>query len=278
MAGAGRRGTLAFGVVIDDPSRRVWLKTACDVLGRRLGTIVFPQWASSYEALVEGLTAGTVDFAWTPPLVAAVLVQRRKAQPVVCSRRGNASHYRAVLFARKDSGLLTPAKLCERHIAWVDRNSASGYVVPRMWLRDNGFDPDGMFKRESFLGTHGAVARAVLRGWADAGATFALFGAGPDAIVQAGWMEAEPKAADDVHVVANVGVVPSDCISVTTRLDSRDRQRIANAFLELDAAALESFRVALGTEGYEAAAPDHARALERLLLGVARRASLVPPA
>jgi phosphonate transport system substrate-binding protein len=164
-------------------------------------------------------------------------------------------------------------------VAWVDASSASGYVVPCVWLRDNGFAPEELFDKQSFLGTHGAVARAVLRGEADVGATFALFSSGLRATVEAGWTELDPSSADDVVMVVNAGTVPADCISVARRLGDAMKGRIERALLGLGGDDIRVFRQALGAEGYEHCPPDHVAALRRLRAEATRRirTSLPPP-
>lgn len=263
---------MAFGVVMGDASRRKILKEVCDVLTRRLGVIVYPQLARSYVDLAQAVTAGSVELAWTPPLVAAGLVESSAAHVVVVSRRDNSAQYRAVIFARLDSGIRGPADLRGKHMAWVDASSASGYVVPAVWLRTNGFPAEDLFARESFLGTHGAVVRAVLEGRADAGATFALFSAGLHATIEAGWTELDASSADEIQMVVNAGIVPADCICLSARVDSKERRRIEQVFLALDGLELQLFRKALGAEGYERAPAEHLRALRRLQLEAARAA------
>jgi phosphonate transport system substrate-binding protein len=279
VAERATKGTLAFGVVTSDPARRAWLKNACDVLSRRVGAVVYPQIARSYAELTAAMTAGSVDLAWTPPLVAAGLVGLRVATVAVVSRRDNSAQYRAVIFARRDSGIRDVQDLRGKHMAWVDRTSASGHVVPCMWLREKGFPPESLFASQSFLGTHGAVARAVLRREADAGATFALFSAGLRATVEAGWTEIDPTSADDVRMVVNAGVVPADCISVSTRLTPAMHANIQRGFLSLEGEEIVVVRKALGAEGYARCPADHARALRRLELEApgALRHSIPPP-
>lgn len=57
-------------------------------------------------------------------------------------------------------------------MAWVDTNSSAGYLVPRMRIAAAGLDPETLFARQSFLGSHERVACAGLDGDADAGATY----------------------------------------------------------------------------------------------------------
>jgi phosphonate transport system substrate-binding protein len=273
------KSTLAFGVVTSDPARRTWLKSACELLSRRVGAIVYPQVAIGYRELADSMASGSIDLAWAPPLVAADLIERRAAVVAVVSRRDNSSQYRAVIFARRDSGIRAPDEMRNTHVAWVDRTSASGYVVPCVWLRDHGFAPERLFARQSFLGTHGAVTKAVLRQEADLGATFALFSAGLRATVEAGWTELDPSSADDIRLVVNAGSVPADCIALSAGLPPELRARLEQGFLGLDAQEITVVRKALGSEGYAPCPADYVQSLRRLALEAtlsARRS--LPPA
>jgi phosphonate transport system substrate-binding protein len=273
------KGTLAFGVVSSDPARRPWLKNACDLLSRRVGAVVYPQIARGYAELSDAMTSGSIDLAWAPPLIAADLVERRVSCVAAVSRRDNAAQYRAVIFARRDSTIRDVEELRDKRMAWVDRTSASGYVVPCAWLREHGFVPEQLFARQSFLGTHGAVARAVLRREVDAGATFALFAAGLRATVEAGWTEIDPSSADEIRVVVNAGTVPADCIIVSAGLSAELCARIEQAFLGLEGQDIAVVRRALGADGYARCPADHARLLRRLAFeaSLALRRSLPPP-
>jgi phosphonate transport system substrate-binding protein len=268
----GEKKTFAFGIVMSDASRRVLFQRVCEHLGRRLGGVVYPQLARTYVELEDLVMNGSVEIAWTPPLVAADLVERKAALVAVVSKRDNAAQYRAVVFVRRNSGILTVRDLQGASVAWVEPTSASGYIVPRAWLRDNGSPPDELFGQQFIVGSHGAVARAVLNGEVNAGATFALFTLGLRTTIQAGWTELDPASADDVHVVVNAGIVPADCISVSSKLTVPVRERIAEAFIGLEPEQLADFRKVLGAEGYEKPPVAHGQSLRRLRLEAMRTA------
>lgn len=268
----GLKKTFSFGIVMSDASKRVRFQLACEHLGRRLGGVVYPQLARSYTELEELVAAGSVEIAWTPPLVAAELVERKAAKVLVVSKRDNAAQYRSVVFVRRDSNIITQRDLQGARVAWVDPTSASGYIVPRAWLRDNGSPPDDLFGQQFMVGSHGAVARAVLNGEVHAGATFALFSHGLRTTIEAGWTELDPASADHVHVVVNAGIVPADCISVSSQLSGPVQERIVQAFVGLEPEQLSDFRKVLGAEGYERPPLAHAHSLRRLRLEAMRAA------
>lgn len=270
MRTAGVKKSFAFGIVTSDPQKRSRFQSACEHLGRRLGGVVYPQIVRSYADLEDTFIRGALEIAWTPPLVAAELVERKLASVCVISKRDSAAQYRSVIFVRRDSGRTTMGDLAGAHVAWVDPTSASGYIVPRAYLRDNGHPPDELFAFETMAGSHGAVARMVLAGEVDAGATFALFTAGLRTTIEAGWTEVDPKCADDVHVVVNAGIVPADCIAVSSRLAPDLQKQLADAFVGLTPEQRADFRKSVGAEAYERPPAGHGQSLRRLRLEAMR--------
>lgn len=270
MRDRGIKKTFSFGIVMNDASKRARLQIACEHLGRKLGGVVYPQLARSYTEIEDLVSSGAIEIAWTPPLVAAELVEKKVAQVIVVSKRDNAAQYRSVVFVRRDSNIVTLRDLMGADVGWVDPTSASGYIVPRAWLRDNGSAPDEFFRRQTILGSHGAVARAVLEGQVHAGATFALFSHSLRSTVEAGWTELDPASAEDIHVVVNAGIVPADCISASAKLPQETRDQLANAFTTLEPNERADFRRVLGAEGYERPPPSHGPSLRRLRLEAMR--------
>ena len=57
-------------------------------------------------------------------------------------------------------------------MAWSDPNSASGYLIPRAALRQQGINPETFFGRSGFAGGHEQAIVAVLGRQYDAGVTW----------------------------------------------------------------------------------------------------------
>jgi len=126
--------------------------------------------AASYEALAKDLLAGRADAVWAPPFVCArveALGVRVLARGV---RRGRSS-YRSALVARAGSGL-TLEKLQGARIAWVDRDSVAGYLLPVAFLKTRGLEPGKLFASQQFTGSYRAALEAVEAGVADVAGVF----------------------------------------------------------------------------------------------------------
>ena len=178
--------------------------------------------------------------------------------------RGGQAAYHAALFTRHASPVETLADLRGRRAAWVDAESAAGYLLPRLKLRAEGLDPGTLFGKESFLGTHARVAVAVLAGDADVGATYLSLDPRTQRPVSAGWLNAG-AGINGALILATVGPIPSDTIVFSRRIPAGERAEIVDKVRALPASLPEVVGRLLGAEGFERASPAHFAALRDLL-------------
>jgi phosphonate transport system substrate-binding protein len=80
-------------------------------------------------------------------------------------------YYRGQFITKADSGIKTLADLKGKTFCFVDPNSTSGYIVPRIILAANGINPDTDITATN-AGSHNNVAIAVYNGDCDAGVTY----------------------------------------------------------------------------------------------------------
>src|SRR5262249_10301955 len=149
-----------------------------------------------YQGLLDAMQEGSIDFAWLPPVVALRAMGRLQVVPIALPVRGGVSVYSTALFARSGSRLKNPSDIVGVRAAWVDRQSAAGYIVIRSHLQSLGVNLDRAFRDNLFMGTHDQVVRAVLRGEADVGATFLYLNAAtlealPDMVLYGAWGDAD---------------------------------------------------------------------------------------
>jgi phosphonate transport system substrate-binding protein len=254
---------LVFAVVSGDPMARTSLARVCDAIAAQRACRIRPDVLSAYGLLPERIASGLVHVAWAPPLVAHALVKRHLAVAVSCPRRPGGLAYHSALFARERSRFRSAGDLTGARAAWVDSSSLSGYVLARSWCRKNGVDPERTLARQQFLKTHSAVARAVIGGEADIGATYANVDPKSSRIVDAGWSEIG-VGAGDVHVLATMGPVPSDAIVVSARVPDPMRDAIRTALETLTGAASAAVRVLFRAERFERPPASYLASLEEI--------------
>ena len=239
MAGGSEESTIAetvttlhFGVVANPEQAREALAQFCGDLERATGMSIQPKAAESYSALVNGVRQGEIDIAWAPPLVAVELEDQKLASSVAVVQRTQRSGYYCAVFVRASSSIKKPEDLHGARPAWVTRESASGYVVPRWYLRSLGIDLDAAFRDEQFLGSHEAVLEAVLEGRADTGATHVGLDPVTGKLKTAPWLS-ESAAVGAVRVILLIGPIPGDVLMASTRLSPTAQRQLTAAFLSL---------------------------------------------
>lgn len=261
------RGAFGFGIArsIDGPAARARLTELCEVLTKAMGVVFFAHLAVHYRELVEAIDRGMLGFAWMPPIPAIELEERGAAKTIALPvRRGSASYHAAVITRR--GGPRSLAELRGARVAWVDRDSSSGYLVARMHLATQGVDVERGFAQEQFLHSHEAVVDAVLDGRVDAGATFCSLDPRSGRVVQAAWTAPDGSAARPIDVLTTAGPIPNDGIVAASAVIDDVRARMTRWLLDPDTArGKELLGELLRADAFRAASPMHYAPLKRIL-------------
>src|SRR5215467_11660384 len=145
-----RLGLIPIGDSAGEAER---VKAFAETVGGALGVTVELYTAWDYRVLVSAIERGEVDLAWLPPLSAARVVRSESCVPCAIAVRGGMTSYMTALVASASSKVKTLEDLRGVRAAWVDRDSASGYVVIRAALRDKGVSLADAFAEEFFAGS-----------------------------------------------------------------------------------------------------------------------------
>lgn len=273
----GSRTSYAFGIVrsLESSSTRAKLGEICDALSQALGVVVFPHVSVAYRELADLIDRGQLGFAWVPPLLAIDREDRKLIVPVALPvRRGTTSYYAAII-ARRGT-LRTLDDLHGVRMAWVDKSSAAGYVVPRMHLVGAGFDVQTLFASESFAHTHDGVVDAVVSGRADAGAAFCTIDPRTQRVLQAGWTAADGTAQKPVDVLALAGPIPNDGVFAASSVPEELRNKLLEILLAPDPGLREALDAVLRAETFRAATSAHYDPLRRLMKSAQDRVNAPP--
>jgi len=241
-------------------------------LAHEIGQDVRLEVVPTYAALEAAMNAGEAQLAWVPPILLADNDDTRLS-PLVTSLRGGAAEYCSVLFVRADSDVYTLGDLRGSKVAWVDRCSAAGYLLPRMHLIAEGLRLDSLFAHEHFLGSHDAVVRAVFEGKVDVGATFGgpPSSTGHDADERSGFHLIEPRRP--VRVIFRSAPVPSDAVVCDAALPNDLRIRVITALIHLGTFAVGRMvtRRLFGADGFVTFDPRALSQLRSLVTGARAR-------
>jgi phosphonate transport system substrate-binding protein len=251
---------LTFAVVSGSPTAERDLAAMCSELTAALARTVTPRVLSTYAALKEDVARGEAQVAWAPPLVAIELEDDGVASIDLCCTRSGQIEYHAALFTRHASPIEKLSDLAGCRAAWVDADSAAGYVLPRRRIAEAGLDPETLFAKETFLGTHARVARAVLEGEADVGATYVLLDPATKRPLSAGWLDAG-AGINGAYVLATAGPIPSDAIVFARSLPSAVKAALVRQVSALPQSVLHAVGRLLHADGFANVPTSHFEAL-----------------
>lgn len=235
-------------------------------LAGALGTEIDVHRGPDYRVVVSGLEQRLVDFAWLPPLVAARAVREKIADPLAVVVRHGATSYGTVLVARRGSPVRSVEDLRRVRVAWIDRESASGYVVIRAALAREGVKLTDAFVREVFVRSHAAVARAVLDGEVDVGATCMHVDGGVPYFARSPFAGDAGLSTAELQVVFEAGPIPADLFAVRRDVPLQVRSVLEAALLHARPERLHAAaRALMHADAFAVPTPEHRRMLDSLV-------------
>lgn len=179
--------------------------------------------AKNYETLGEQLKNGNIDGGWFSPFAYITAAAMTPLVPVATPLINGRDYYNGYIITRNDSGIQNLKDISGRHFAYVDKNSASGYLYARHSLKEAGIHPETAFSQVSFAGSHDQVIHGVLNGDFDAGATY-----------NEAYDKAQQKGLDvsALNIISTTGNIQKDAIAFCADMDPERIARIREAFLQ----------------------------------------------
>jgi len=138
-----------------------------DYLAKSLGKPVNLIIPTNYNATVEALGNGSLDFAYLGALTYVKAHERYGVAPLV--QRAEDKQFHSLFITPSGSPIHKLADCKGRNFAFGDINSTSGHLIPYAELKQAGVDADRDLKFR-YTGSHAATAKAVEAGAVDAGA------------------------------------------------------------------------------------------------------------
>jgi phosphonate transport system substrate-binding protein len=210
---------------------RFALDALCIALTRLLDQPVHGINCASYADLAQELEKDRVDYAWMSPTLMILTNENVQLRPLLTAVRDEGTTYRSLFFVDGKRSIRSLEEVRGGVVAWVDRESAAGYVVPRIHLAARGFDPTSFFRKELFLRSHAEVVRAVLDGRADVGATYGQRPAEGEPVRHAAFLVVAPER--HVRVLEWTRQIPNDVIAGRGLLGKPEHRTFVNALLTL---------------------------------------------
>ena len=203
----------------------------------KTGLVVEATVGTDFAAVREAMGAGKAHIGWLNTFNYVLANEKFEVDVGLVTERYGSTTYKGQLNVRADSGITTLEDLKGKVMCWVDPNSTSGYIIPRIMLQANGIDPDNDFAQTVEAGSHNNAITAVYNGDCDVGASYA------DA--RSSIEEDFPDVKDVVAVLATTTDIPNDSVSFIKDFPAETREQVVNALLEISAteegqAALEN--------------------------------------
>ncbi len=210
-------------VFLDQP--RTLLDRWAAYLEKRIGRPVQFVQRRTYGELMDGLLKGDLQAAWicTYPYVSR---RNRLGLLAVPSFRGR-SRYRSYLIVNaEDHATRDIRDLAGKVFAYTDNRSLSGYLVPRRWLEEAGFDPNHFFGATFFTWSHRNSIEAVADGLAD--------GAAVDSYIWESMARRLPEITARTRVVRRSAPYGFPPLVAERGLDPRLFQSLQQALLDMN--------------------------------------------
>jgi phosphonate transport system substrate-binding protein len=217
-----------------------------DCLGQMTGLSFKIEVGTSFGASIEAMGAKKAQVGFLNTFSVLLAEQKYQIIPALATLRKYTANaidpdkdltgklepfYRGQFIANNASGIKTFADLKGKTFCFVDPNSTSGYIVPRIVLKANGIDPDTDFKATQNAGSHNNVAIAVYKGDCDAGVTFI------DVLTDSAANLAKdyPDITDKVSAFADTDRIPNDGVQYIKTMDPKLQAVITEGLLAMAA-------------------------------------------
>ena len=163
--------TISFGVVPFDAPAELFVRFTplAQHLSREVGKRVDLRVAPDYSTAVQELKEGVTQLCFMTSLTYNVARSEFNVQPMVKALRNGRPFHRSVIFTREQSTVKDLNDVKNRTMCFVDKYSASGYLVPLAMLKAAGVGIEDI-SFHHFAGFHDDVVKSVLAGDFDVGA------------------------------------------------------------------------------------------------------------
>jgi phosphonate transport system substrate-binding protein len=221
-------------------------------LSARTGLTVETKTAGSSMEAIDLLGSDKADVAFMTTEEYLVAREEFGVQAALqVTRRGGDTKYDGVILVKAAGGPRTAAALAGKKFAFADPYSISGYFLPSVFLKK-----EGVKVQPVFAGSHKAAVAALLKGKADAAATYS----------------AAAVAHPELRVLAVTGTVPNGPVVVRRALLPDKRKAVTDALAALP--GTPEGKRALGAvadiSGFAPASDDAYRDMHGAILGAGR--------
>ncbi|MFK8138957.1 MAG: phosphate/phosphite/phosphonate ABC transporter substrate-binding protein [Bdellovibrionales bacterium] len=143
-----------------------------ELLQEQIGVQVNVYLPKSYNSLVQALKTKKVDFAFLTSMTYVIAEKEAGAKVLLRKVWEQRDYYFSSLIVREGSTIKSLSDLKAKRIAFVDRNSTSGFLYPKVALHNKGLK-ESDFSKVVYAKNHKAAVEALRKGEVDVAAVFA---------------------------------------------------------------------------------------------------------
>lgn len=194
--------------------------------------------STNYNTVIEAMSSKQVEIGFLPPNAYVLAHDQKKAVDLLlqaqrygiedatgAETKELVDFYKAMIIVKSDSPIKELKDLKGKKIAWQGVTSSAGYVWPANEMKKAGVDPEKDVTGIEVKG-HDKGVLAVLNGQVDAAAIF------QDARNTV--KKDKPDVFQQTRVIAFTAPIPNDTIAVRNDMDQAWRDKIAQAFIDIE--------------------------------------------
>jgi phosphonate transport system substrate-binding protein len=237
--GPGELGTeenpLNWGLVPSGESERVLsgFEEVADMIFEETGLVIDTFVATEYAGVIEAMCADPPKAHMASLATFAYIIASDKgcADVDLVSVRYGDPTYSGQIFVRADSGITSVAEAAGKTWCRADPTSTSSWVIPTIYLKAAGVDPDTDLAQVVDAGSHEAAVAGVYNGDCDLGASYI------DARTRVEGKEGLEGTYDDIMdaivIIETFSDIPNDGVQYVPSLDAEIREKITSALLAI---------------------------------------------
>jgi phosphonate transport system substrate-binding protein len=190
-------------------------------MGKKEGRF-FP--VTDYAGVLVALQTGQVDVAYLSPFPYVLATSRMKLHDLAMPWVRNKLTYKGILFVRADSPIKTLADLAGHTVAFGDRASTSGYILPRALLEKEGVF--GKLKSWRNAGNANVVVAAVENGLEDCGTAYEL-------VFEVAYKDT-PEKTKKMRIIGETAALPNGIYVARGDLPADEVAKLKQIFLDMN--------------------------------------------
>ena len=235
--GPGELGTeenpLKWGVVPSGETERVvaGFEEVADMIFEENGLVIDTFVATEYAGVIEAMCADPpkAHMASLATFSYILASDRGCADVDLVSVRYGDPTYSGQIFVRADSGITSVAEAAGKTWCRADPTSTSSWVIPTIFLRTAGVDPDTDLAQVVDAGSHEAAVAGVYNGDCDMGASYIDARTRVEGKIEGSYED----IMDAIVVIETFEGIPNDGVQYVPTLDPEIREQINVALLAI---------------------------------------------